>query len=123
MIGGLAVGCAVGYVAKDKLASSSNTQSAKLAESKQLYDENEKLARRNKELERENEDLLIELQKVRKNAKNNSGDLEDIEDQLEAARREIKSLRQQNDTLSAKAREYKVACESLEAQLKMYKPK
>lgn len=121
ILGGLAVGCAVGYVAKDKLNPS--TPSTQNSESEQLYAENEKLARRNKELECENEDLMADLQKIRRNVKYASGENEDMEDQLDAAKRELKSLCQQNDQLSAKVKEYKAACESLEAQLTMYKSK
>lgn len=123
LIGGLAAGCVVGYIAKDKLSPTSDSRAAGKAETEQLYAENEKLAKRNKELERETEDLLTELQKVRRSAKNDSGDLEDVEDKLDSALREIKALRQQNDTLVAKTKESKAACESLEAQLKAYKAK
>lgn len=119
VLGALAVGGVVGYLAKDKISTSVSTGETKqhTQEIDQLYNENEKLVKRNKELERENEDLLVEIQKVRRNAKKEVNDADDIEDKLDSAQREIKSLRQQNEILTAKLREYKNACENLEIQI------
>lgn len=123
IIGSLVVGGVAGYVIKDKITPASDDKTSNPQELNSLYSENEKLAKRNKELERENEDLLAELQKVRRSARTDSNDMDDMEDKLESAQHEAKSLRKQNDVLAAKLKEYKTACESLEAQIAAYKAK
>lgn len=118
-----AVGGVAGYVIKDKISPKSQGNTKQPTDLEAVYAENEKYARRNKELERENEDLLAEIAKLHKQARNHETDADDLEDALEAANREVKSLRQQNESLSAKLKDYKVACESLKLDLEKFKNK
>lgn len=67
------------------------------------------------------EDLLAEIAKLRRQAKEQDVDSDDMEDALDSAKREIKTLRQQNETISAKLKEYKMACEVLERQIESLK--
>jgi len=94
MIGTLlsfAVGGATGYIIKDKLSSGDNNQSKNRTEINEIFSENEKIARRNKELERENEDLLAEIAKLRRQANEQDVDSDAMEDALDSAKREIKT--------------------------------
>ena len=116
-----AVGGIAGYVIKDKLISQTQTETKSQIDLQSIYVENEKFARRNKELERENEDLLAEISKLRKQAIFKDSNSDDLEDALDSAKREVKSLRQQNETLTIKLKEYKAACESLEREVESLK--
>ena len=46
-----------------------------------------------------------------------------IQDELDSAKKELKSIRLQNDELARKVREYKITCESQEAEIALLKEK
>ncbi len=123
-LGGAALGVA-GMIAKDKFLGNDadNKLQAKQRELDNLYAENEKFRKRNKELEREVEDLLSKLQKVQRDAKDRHDDQDDLEDALADSRSEVKKLRQQNDELMKMVQEYKVACENYELEVQRLKDK
>ena len=89
ILGSFIVGGVAGMVAKDKLFANSKHETQRQQELNTLYAENEKLTRRNKELERQSEDLLSELNKVRRQAKSNDDSKDDLEDELDKAKREL----------------------------------
>ena len=64
---------------------------------------------------------LAEISKLRKQAIFKDSNSDDLEDALDSAKREVKSLRQQNETLTIKLKEYKAACESLEREVESLK--
>ena len=123
IIGAFILGGVAGAIAKDQLMSSGAREVNKQRELDDLYFENEKYARRNKELERQVEDLLSDLNKARRQAKENDSSQDDIEDELDKAKRELKHLRLQNDELARKLKEYKLACEVQEAEITSLKEK
>ena len=63
------------------------------------------------------------MEKVRRKAKENDDEQDDLEDELNKAKHELKSLHQQNDDLARKVKEYKDACEAQAAQLSLMKEK
>ena len=75
------LGGATGFVAKDKLFDNKGQQTDKQNELNDLYAENE----RNRELERQVEDLLAELNTVRKRAQAHDEDNDDLEYELDKA--------------------------------------
>lgn len=123
LIGGIAIGTLAGAMLKDKIAGAQSQETAKRQELDSLYAENEKSSRRNKELERQVEDLLTELNKVRKKTQIADDAHDDTQDELDRAKRELKSIRMQNDELARKLREYKTTCESQEAEIALLKEK
>lgn len=123
LLSGLLIGGVGGYLAKGKLSSSDSQLSEKQHEIDSLCIETEKLSKRNKELERQVEDLLSEITKIRKQAKQNDDDQDDLEDEVLRLKREIADMRTQNLDLTRKMKEYKSACESLEAELSLMKRK
>ncbi len=120
---GIAVGGIAGVVLKDKLMGTNTQDNGKQKEIDSLCAENEKIRNRNKELERQVEDLLSELNKVRKKAKESDDDQDDLQDELDRAKRELKNVRMQNEELARKVKEYKSACEALEAEISLLKTK
>ena len=66
---------------------------------------------------------MVELDRIRKKAKENDEEQDDLEDELDKAKLELKSLRQQNDELARKVKEYKDACEAQTAQISLLKEK
>ena len=80
LIGGLVIGGVAGVALKDKILGDNNQNNNKQREIDSLYAENEKFSKRNKELERQVEDLLAELNKVRRQAKANDDDNDDLQD-------------------------------------------
>ena len=66
---------------------------------------------------------LANVNKLKKEIEDLEQEIEDLEDELSDAKREINKLRQSNDDLSNKIREYKLACDSYENQLKELKNK
>ena len=68
-------------------------------------------------------DLLAELNKIRKKAKESDEDHDDLEDELDKVKRELKNIRFQNDELTRKVKEYKVTCEAQESEILMLKEK
>lgn len=118
---GAVIGCAGGYVAKDKLFSNPQNDLKEKRERDELYAENEKLRSRNKEAERRIEDLVSQNERLNKAAKRTSDNTDDLQDDLEDAKNEIKKLRRQNDELLAKINEYKTACESYEIEINKLK--
>lgn len=123
LIGGIIVGGVAGVALKDKIMGANSQIDNKQKELDSLYAENEKLSKRNKDLERQVEDLLSELNKVRKKAKESNDDQDDLQDELDKVKRELKNARLQNDELARKVKEYKTACEAQEAEIAMLKSK
>ena len=121
LISGVVIGGAAGIALKDKLLGGNSQDSSKQKEVASLYAENEKISKRNKELERQVEDLLSELNKIRRKAKDADDDHDDLEDALDKAKRESRNLRLQNDELARKIQEYKAACEAQELEIKSLK--
>lgn len=119
----LIAGTVIGFIAKDKLFNNKSEVNKMQRDLDLIYSENEKLSRRNKELERQVEDLLSELNKVRKQAKSNDEDKDEIEDELDKMKREVKNLRMQNEALACKVKEYKTAYEEKEAEILLLKEK
>ena len=122
LIGGIVIGGVAGVALKDKIVGNSSQNDTKQRELETLYAENEKFRQRNKEAERQVEDLMVELDRIRKKAKENE-EQDDLEDELDKAKLELKSLRQQNDELARKVKEYKDACEAQAAQISLLKEK
>ena len=123
LLGGIVIGGAAGVYAKDKLFGESSNSSNKQQELNTLYAENEKYRKRNQELERQVEDLLADLKKLQRKAKETDDGQDNLEDELDKANRTVKSLRTQNEELSRKVKEYKTACEALEIELTNLKNK
>ncbi len=98
-----------GAYLKDKMAGSSAGKSSNInADLNALSDENEKLRKRNKDAERQVEDLLAEVEKLRRNSKSSDDD-----------KAKIKKLSLQNEELMRKIAEYKEVCASYEAKLNL----
>lgn len=124
------LGAAVGagaMIAKDAMSGNKNESGAQAKASQQqmndIYAENEKLRNRNKDAERRIEDLTRELQKANARFKEKDDDTDDLEDDLADAKAKIRKLTQQNDELLRKVQEYKMACESYEAEIQQLKNK
>lgn len=122
-ITGLIMGTVIGFIAKDKLFNNKTDLVKKQRELDAIYANNEKLSKRNKELERQVEDLLSELNKVRKQAKSHNEDRDDLEDELDKFKREVKNLRLQNNELARKVKEYKTYNEAKDAEIILLKEK
>lgn len=122
-VGAFAVGAIAAVVVKDKLFGNDAELQAKQSEINSLSRENERFSNRNKELERQTEDLLAELDKVRKQAKSNESEQFDLEDDLDKAKRELKNLKAQNEELARALKDYKLACEAQEAEIVRLKQK
>ena len=69
LIGGLVIGGVAGVALKDKIVGNSSQYDNKQRELETLYAENEKFRQRNKEAERQVEDLMVELDRIRKKQK------------------------------------------------------
>ena len=122
MILGLIIGAAVGYGGATIINGKKTTESDSIKKQLQdLYEENEKLRKRNKETERQIEDLLAQNQKLHRDAKSSGDNQDDLEDELDTANRQVKKLTTQNDELMRKIQEYKVACESYENDISQLK--
>lgn len=115
---GIVIGGALGYISKAKL-SEKNRQS----EIDTLCLENEKLRKQNTFLKRQGEDFEAQITKARREAKESVLSNDELEDDLQNAKKVIKNLRLQNDTLAKRLLEYKNACESLDGQIKLMKLK
>ena len=87
VIGAAAVAAAV-WVA---LKSTQNNQTNS-SEKERLYEENNKIAGRNREMEDQIADLLSTLDKERRRIKELEAESEEFEDERDAARRELKAL-------------------------------
>lgn len=92
LIGGIIVGGVAGVALKDKIMGANSQTDNKQKELDSLYAENEKLSKRNKDLERQVEDLLSELNKVRKKAKDSDDDQEDLQDELDKSKGNLKTF-------------------------------
>lgn len=123
LLGGIVIGSVTGVALKDKLFGAQSNNANKQEELNSLYAENEKLSKRNKEMERQVEDLLSELNKVRKKAQEADDAHDDIQDELDRAAKELKNIRLLNDELARKVREYKATCELQEAEISLLKEK
>lgn len=122
------IGAAVGagaMLAKDAIGGNKENSGSHASQQQtdQLYAENEKLRNRNKEAERRIEDLTRELQKANARFKDKDDSADDLEDDLADAKVKIRKLTQQNDELLRKVQEYKMACESYEAEIQQLKNK
>lgn len=122
-IGGVVLGGAAGIALKDKLLGTKAQSESKQREIDSLCLENEKISRRNKELERQVEDLLSELNKARKKGRDSSDVQDELQDELDRAKRELKNARLQNDDLARVIKEYKTTCEALETEISLLKQK
>lgn len=122
-LGGVIVGGVAGIAIKDKILGVGAMEAKRESVIKSVYEENEKLAKRNKELERLVEDLQSELSRMRRNAKDKDSMNEDIEDELDRVRKDLKMSIIQRDELSRKVKELTATCVSQEAEIKMYKEK
>jgi chromosome segregation ATPase len=122
LIIGVALG-AVGMYAKDKFLGNSETNklNAKKRELDELYTENDKIRKRNKDLTRQVEDLQLENIKLQKRIDDMDDSHNVLEDDLYKIKGELKKLRIQNDELYKKLQEYKSACESYELELSRLK--
>lgn len=121
-VAGLVVG-AGGVVAKDMITEN-NPNSGKNTlrnEADKLSDENETLRKRLRDCETQIDNLLSENEKLRQKSKDYVDDKEDLSDDLDAAKKEIRKLRAQNDELARKVQEYMAACDSYERELKQLK--
>ena len=123
LVGGLVIGAIAGVTLKDKIVGEDKKVASKQRELDSLYAENEKLSKRNKEMERQVEDLLSELNKLRKKSADVDDDKDDLEDDLDKAKSDLKNIKSQNDELARKLKEYKVACEAQEAEIASLKQK
>ena len=85
---GAATGAAAVWVA---LKSTQNNQTNS-SEKERLYEENNKIAGRNREMEDQIADLLSTLDKERRRIKELETESEEFEDERDAARRELKAL-------------------------------
>lgn len=124
LIIGIAIGAA-GMHAKDKVLGNSAARDLeeKKRELDNMYAENEKFRKRNKDLSRQVEDLLLENDRLKRQVKDNNNDHDDLQDELDDAKAEIKKLRMQNDEMYRKIQEYKSACESYEIEIARLKEK
>lgn len=121
LIGGIALGGVVGIALKDKITGQKSQNENIQREMNSLNAENEKISRRNKELERQVEDLLSELNKVRRQAKTNDDNNDDLQDELDKAKKDLKVIKSQNDELTKSIKEYKIICETQEAEISLLK--
>ena len=121
LVSGLVIGGLAGVALKDKIVGSSSQSDAKQRELDELYSENEKFRKRNKEAERQIEDLFAQIDKLRRDSKNNEDAHDDLEDELNRLRREVSSLRSHNDNLITQLKEYKESCEAQAAQIRLLK--
>ena len=122
VLGALVVGGVAGAIAKDKLVGNPELQ-AKVRELEKIYNENNSLRDDKKKLSRQVEDLLSEIKKLRQSSQDNEDDKDDMEDDLMKARMELKKLKREKEELSRSLQEYKSACESQEAEIKILKDK
>lgn len=120
LLGGVVIGGIAGVALKDKVLGS-NAQNEAKSEIERLYIENEKYSNRNKELERQVEDLLAELKKVRKDSQYSIDKYDDLEYKLDKANIEIKRLLLENEELAQKVADYRVFCDSKEAEIERLK--
>lgn len=116
---GVAIGV-VGMMAKEKILGDANSKKQQ-REKEELYNENEKLCKCNKELERQVEDLQSENAKIRRRYMEKDDMRDDFAEELRSAKSDIKKLRMYNDDLSRKLQDYKIAIESKEAEISMLK--
>lgn len=122
MIFGLVIGAAIGYSGATIVNGKKTTESDSIKKQLQdLYEENEKLRKRNKETERQVEDLLAQNQNLHRDAKSSGDNRDDLEDELDNTKRQVKKLTTKNDELMRKIQEYKVACESYENEISQLK--
>ena len=121
LISGLVIGGLIGVALKEKILESSSQSDAKQRKLDELYLENEKFRKRNREAERQIEDLFAQIDKLRRESKNNEDTHDDLEDELNRLKREVSSLRSYNDNLITQLKEYKESCEAQAAQISLLK--
>lgn len=122
---GAALGGALAVIIKNKYLGNETEHKLedRQRELDELHRENEKFHKRNKEINRQIEDLLEENQKLRKQLKVKDEDNDNQEDELLKSKDEVKKLRLQNDDLCLKIQEYKAACEAQEVEITTLKEK
>ena len=118
-IGGFITGAIVGtvtgvYITKNKKEAS---VSPKIDPNNDIYIENERFSKRNKEMSREIEDLQYENRKLRKSIDAKYDDQDDLESDLSKIKREVKQLQSENNKLLLELKEYKAACEGYELEI------
>lgn len=86
-----------------------------------LSEENKKLRKRTNAMEDEIKNLLANLDKMSKSAKESSLDLEETEVDLQHYRKEIKNLKEQNDELNQRIEKYKIAVSEYAEEIKELK--
>lgn len=86
-----------------------------------LSEENKKLRKRTNDMEDEIKNLLANLDKMSKSAKESSLDLEETEVDLQQYRKEIKNLKEQNDELNQRIEKYKIAVSEYAEEIKELK--
>lgn len=118
IVGG-ALGAGI-MAAKDKLMGENQNSSVKL-QIEELSNTNEKLLRRNKELEARIDELLAKNQKLmRQNTANGDG-IDDLEDELDDAKKLIKKINAEKEALASKVLELRKSLASAEAEIESLK--
>ena len=103
-------------VAKEKLMGENQNSSVKL-QMDELSNTNEKLLRRNKELEARVDELLAKNQKLMKQNTANDDGIDDLEDELEDAKKLNKKLNAEKESLASEIHELKKSLASAEAEI------
>ena len=62
-------------------------------------------------------EMLIMMEQLRRKAKDVDDNFEDLQDELETTKREIKKMQMKNDELSRMVQEYKAVCANYEDQI------
>lgn len=83
----------------------------------------ERFRNRTKEMQAQIDELLAENDKFRKRAKAAENEAADNEDSADAAKKQNKKLREENEQLTQKVAELRAACESYELEIKELKNK
>lgn len=119
VIGGLVLGVAI-MLAKDKFMLNDKKQkdASNKKEHDELYAENEKFRRRNKEMERQIEDLLADIRRLHRQSNDKNNEQDEVRSELLSKDNEIKKLRVQNNDLLRIVDEYKKAYQVYELEKK-----
>lgn len=119
LIVGAALGVVVGVVAKDKLIGNVNTakEQSKQREFDNLYQENEKIRMRNKDMSRQIEDLISDNTKLRNQYKAKDDGVDDLEDEIKDLKKQISKLLSEKQELLFRNQEYKITCASRDNEI------
>lgn len=116
-ITGAAVGTTAGVYIKNKLSGEGNKELSLKSQLDEIYLENERFSKRNKEMEREIENLQFENKKLKKSLDEKYDDKDDLESEVNTIKRKVNLLQSQNDNLLLELKEYKTACEGYELEI------